>query len=201
MGRGGKFKTQKSKTVVQENRSRQVKSLCSRTSGRVPERNRAEIWLCAVSSTQGAQTTAYYAKKKTVTYEEKDYDKIAEYKYEIADIPPETIAYVDETGIDSYYYREYGYSPEGQPVHGRIRGRKYARTGIVAAQMGDAMARQKILCKSRNASVVSRQRIRSKYCLNPSGTEFVLTRLTYLCSGMRDGMHAQRECRLSSRKC
>ena len=62
-------------------------------------------------------------------------------------------------------------------------------------------ARQKILCKSRNASVVSRQRIRSKYCLNPSGTEFVLTRLTYLCSGMRDGMHAQRECRLSSRKC
>ena len=139
MGRGGKFKTQKSKTVVQENRSRQVKSLCSRTSGRVPERNRAEIWLCAVSSTQGAQTTAYYAKKKTVTYEEKDYDKIAEYKYEIADIPPETIAYVDETGIDSYYYREYGYSPEGQPVHGRIRGRKYARTGIVAAQMGDAI--------------------------------------------------------------
>ena len=77
--------------------------------------------------------------KKTVTYEEKDYDKIAEYKYEIADIPPETIAYVDETGIDSYYYREYGYSPEGQPVHGRIRGRKYARTGIVAAQMGDAI--------------------------------------------------------------
>lgn len=77
--------------------------------------------------------------KKTVTYEEKDYDKIAEYKYEIAGIPPETIAYVDETGIDSYYYREYGYSPEGQPVHGRIRGRKYARTGIVAAQMGDAI--------------------------------------------------------------
>ena len=63
-----------------------------------------------------------------------------------------------------------------------------------------AEARQKILCKSRNASVVSRQRIRSKYCLNPSGTEFVLTRLTYLCSGMRDGMRAQRECRLSSRK-
>ena len=46
---------------------------------------------------------------------------------------------MDETGIDSYYYREYGYSPEGQPVHGRIRGRKYARTGIVAAQMGDAI--------------------------------------------------------------
>ncbi len=27
------------------------------------------------------------------------------------------------------------------------------------------------------------------------------TAITYLCSGMRDGMHAQRECRLSSRKC
>lgn len=44
---------------------------------------------------------------------------------------------MDETGIDCYYYREYGYGPEGQLVHDRIRGRRYARTGIVAAQMGD----------------------------------------------------------------
>ena len=41
-------------------------------------------------------------------------------------------------------------------------------------------------------------RSKSRVCLNrvqPS-----LTRLTHPCSGMRDGMHAQRECRLSSRK-
>lgn len=77
----------------------------------------------------------------------------------------------------------------------------YSYVEDMKAFIDKSAARQKILCKSRNASVVSRQRIRRKYCLNPSGTEFVLTRLTYLCSGMRDGMHAQRECRLSSRKC
>ncbi len=44
---------------------------------------------------------------------------------------------MDETGIDRYLYREYGYAPKGEPVHGLIHGRRYARTGIVAAKMGD----------------------------------------------------------------
>lgn len=44
---------------------------------------------------------------------------------------------MDETGIDRCYYREYDYSPRGQLVHGRIRRRRFARTGIAAAQMGD----------------------------------------------------------------
>ena len=43
---------------------------------------------------------------------------------------------MDETGIDSYLYREYGYAPGGELLHDQIAGRKYARTGIVAAQMG-----------------------------------------------------------------
>lgn len=47
------------------------------------------------------------------------------------------MAYVDESGIDTYLYREYGYAPQGQQVFGQIRGRKYQRCGIVAAQMGD----------------------------------------------------------------
>lgn len=44
---------------------------------------------------------------------------------------------MDESGIDTYVYREYGYAPQGQQVFGQIRGRKYQRCGIVAAQMGD----------------------------------------------------------------
>ena len=53
-------------------------------------------------------------------------------------------AYVDECGIDTYLYREYGYAPRGQQVFGRISGRKYKRCGIVAAQMARAPKR---LCK------------------------------------------------------
>ena len=43
---------------------------------------------------------------------------------------------MDETGIDTYLYREYGYAPKGQKVHAAVSGRKYKRVGIVAAQLG-----------------------------------------------------------------
>ena len=55
----------------------------------------------------------------------------------IANIPKERIAYVDETGIDSYLYREYGYAPRGKTVVGKIPGRKFQRTNIVAAKLGE----------------------------------------------------------------
>ena len=38
---------------------------------------------------------------------------------------------------DTSMYREYGYALRGQRVFGQVRGRKYQRCGIVAAQMGD----------------------------------------------------------------
>ena len=44
---------------------------------------------------------------------------------------------MDECGIDTYLYREYGYAPRGQKVYGQISGHKYKRCGIVAAKMGD----------------------------------------------------------------
>ena len=44
---------------------------------------------------------------------------------------------MDECGIDTYLYREYGYAPQGQQIFGRISGRKYKRCSIVAAKMAD----------------------------------------------------------------
>ena len=52
-------------------------------------------------------------------------------------MPPQNRAYVDECGIDTYLYREYGYAPRSQKVFGRVSGRKYKRCGIVAAKMAD----------------------------------------------------------------
>ena len=43
---------------------------------------------------------------------------------------------MDETGIDTYLYRKYGYAPKGQKVKAAISGRKYKRVGIVAARLG-----------------------------------------------------------------
>ena len=76
-------------------------------------------------------------KKKTTCYQEQDPEKAAAYQEQIKDIPTEKIAYVDECGIDTYLYREYGYAPRGQQVSGQVSGRKYKRCGIVAAKMGD----------------------------------------------------------------
>lgn len=47
-------------------------------------------------------------------------------------IPSESLIYVDETGIDQYLHRQYAYAPRGQIVNGRISGKKYKRTNIVA---------------------------------------------------------------------
>lgn len=46
---------------------------------------------------------------------------------------------MDETGIDNYLYREYGWAKRGKALPGSISGRKYKRTGIVAAQMGKSI--------------------------------------------------------------
>lgn len=46
---------------------------------------------------------------------------------------------MDETGIDTYLTREYGWSERGKPLMGTVSGRKFKRTGIVAAQMGKSI--------------------------------------------------------------
>lgn len=44
--------------------------------------------------------------------------------------------YIDESGFDEYYSREYGYAPRGEPVIGIVSGRHFARTSVVAAKNG-----------------------------------------------------------------
>ena len=58
---------------------------------------------------------------------------------QIAKIPIGQIAYVDETGIDTCLYREYGWSERGIPLMGTVSGHKFQRTGIVAAQRGKSI--------------------------------------------------------------
>jgi transposase len=41
--------------------------------------------------------------------------------------------YADESGIDEFYDRDYGYSHRGERVIGEVSGRKFKRTSIVSA--------------------------------------------------------------------
>ena len=56
---------------------------------------------------------------------------------EIKHIRKEKIAYVDESGIDGYLYHEHAYALRGEKVYGKIMGRKFQRTNIVAAKLGN----------------------------------------------------------------
>jgi len=47
-------------------------------------------------------------------------------------IPPQSLVYVDECGIDQCLYREYARAPRGQKIITKISGRKFKRTNIVA---------------------------------------------------------------------
>jgi len=62
--------------------------------------------------------------------------KVAEYQKAVENIESESIVYIDEMGIDTFIYREYAYSKRGVNVIGRISGKKYKRTSIVAAKLG-----------------------------------------------------------------
>jgi transposase len=45
--------------------------------------------------------------------------------------------YVDESGLDQYLYREYGRAARGIPIVGKIKGKKFKRTNIIAAKCCD----------------------------------------------------------------
>lgn len=77
--------------------------------------------------------------KKTKRYREQNAERVAEYLVQIQEISADQIAYVDETGIDTCLYREHGWSERGKQIIGKISGRKFKRTGIVAAQMGKSI--------------------------------------------------------------
>lgn len=93
----------------------------------------AAVFGCSIAAVSKAIKSVGYTKKKNITYKEQDSQKAAEYLQKIKDIKPETIAYIDETGIDSYIYRERAWSKRGAKNLGKISGKKYKRTGLAAA--------------------------------------------------------------------
>ena len=73
-------------------------------------------------------------KKKTTRYFEQDSQKVKEYLEKIKYFSKEKIVYIDETGIDKFLYRKYARALKGEKIYERVRGNKFERTSIVAAQ-------------------------------------------------------------------
>ena len=88
-------------------------------------------------NTKSIDTSENYAKKKTTRYYEQEPQKVKEYLEKIKDISQEKIIYVDETGIDKFLYRKYARALRGKKIFERVKGNKFQRTNIVAAQIGN----------------------------------------------------------------
>lgn len=71
-------------------------------------------------------------KKKTFDYVERCEKAREEYRQQIESIPVSRRIYIDESGINRFYFRLYARALRGNRVHGHIRGRKFARLNVVA---------------------------------------------------------------------
>ena len=65
---------------------------------------------------QSLKTPKNHTQKKIKRYQEQDPAKVDVYHEAIKDIPPESIVYIDEMGIETFVYREYAYAKRGTKV-------------------------------------------------------------------------------------
>ena len=78
--------------------------------------------------------------KKQTKYREQDERKVNEYLKKLSEsCSGREIIYIDETGFDEYYYREYDCSKRGEYIEGRKSGLRYSRINLVAGKIGNAL--------------------------------------------------------------
>ena len=87
--------------------------------------------------TQSKEGFGYYAQKNTIVYSGRNEQRREGFLAQVEALPEDSeLYYADERGFDKYYSREYGYALRGEKVIGKIRGRHFARTSVVAAKNG-----------------------------------------------------------------
>lgn len=77
--------------------------------------------------------------KKTTLYLERDEEKREKYRAEIMNYDADDIVYLDESGIDRFLQRDYARSERGKQVVCDIKGNKYQRVSMIAAQCKKAI--------------------------------------------------------------
>ncbi len=84
-------------------------------------------------------TTIYYAlkamgytRKKSCAYFEQDPKKVNLFLKEFNNLSHLTPVYIDDTGFETCFHREYARSLKGQLIKGKVTGRRYQRLSLVA---------------------------------------------------------------------
>ena len=74
---------------------------------------------------------------------------------DVAQIPEEKQVYLDESGVDPCLIRERGRAPRGTKVEDVKRGRKFQRTNVIAAKIGDRLGRVHVI-RRNNSLMIAR---------------------------------------------
>lgn len=69
-------------------------------------------------------------------YKERDAEKRRVYLEQIKGYRKDQLVYVDESGIDKFLHKAYGWAKRGKVVYGEVCGRRYQRESFVAAKCG-----------------------------------------------------------------
>jgi len=92
----------------------------------------------------------------------------------VSEIPIKSRYYIDESGINQYLYREYGYALRGVKLYGKIPGKKYERLSMVAAKCGDdIIGRYEYTC-NMNSKLFELWFVEVLLKLIPTGSAFIL---------------------------
>jgi hypothetical protein len=81
------------------------------------------------------ETIKNYPKKKSIFYKERDELKRSNFLTQLKEHETDKLVYIDESGIDKFISREYGWGPKGDKVKGEISGRHYSRESFIAGQV------------------------------------------------------------------
>ena len=77
--------------------------------------------------------------KKTLRYRERDESVRKQFQEELQALKPETLVYLDESGVDASLHRPYGRAPRGTPVMGEVSGTRAQRLSLIAALNGSQL--------------------------------------------------------------
>ena len=93
---------------------------------------KAEEFDCSEVAVFKALKRLKITRKKTTLFREIEEAFRQTFVEKLKTIPPESLVYVDECGIDQCLYRKYARTLRGQKVVAKISGQKFKRTNLVA---------------------------------------------------------------------
>ena len=97
-------------------------------------RETAEIFNCSVSCIHyWFKKLKITHKKKATTYKEQDAQKVENFVSIRDSYTGYNLVYIDETGMNDYYYRTHAWSPIGEAIKAKISGKRFQRLSIVSA--------------------------------------------------------------------